>query len=201
VSREHVAGIILAAGRSRRMGYPKALLPVGQTTFVGRLVSVAREAGLAPVRIVVGDAATAVAVSYPLLAPLLVRNDAPDLGQLHSLRLGLRAVGPECRAAVVFPVDHPLVAVSTVAALVAAHRGGRGVIVLPVHSGRRGHPVLFGREVFGELGDGPLEGGARRIVRADPGRVVEIPVDDPGIITDIDTPEEYRAAVGYERPD
>lgn len=201
MSNGGIAGIILAAGRSQRMGYPKPLLRVGDTTFVGRLASVAREAGLAPVRIVVGDAATAVAMAHPQLAPLLVRNDAPELGQLHSLRLGLRAIGMSCRAVVVFPVDHPLVATDTVATLLAAHRGGRGAIVVPVRAGRRGHPVLFGCEVFGELIRGPLEEGARRVVRAEPGRVAEVAVDDPGIITNIDTPEEYRAAVGDERAD
>jgi len=194
-----VAGIILAAGRSQRMGRSKALLPLSGRSFLATLVGLARGAGLRPVRVVVAADDPGVAAAHPELVELLVENDRQDLGQLHSLRLGLGAVGAAPDAAVVFLVDHPLVAPETVHALIEAHRARGAAIVIPVHGGRRGHPVLFARAVFAELLDGPLEGGARRVVRADATRVEELEVGDAGILGDVDTPGDYRALVGDER--
>ncbi len=194
-----VAAVVLTAGRSARMGRPKALLPVGRETFLERVVGVAAAAGLDPVRVVVGPHGKAIAAALPALGPLLVPNPDTELGQLHSLRLGLHALPAGVDAAVMFLVDHPLVRPDTVRTLVAAFRSGGRPVVVPVHGDRRGHPVLFGRAVFAELLEGPLEGGARRVVRADPSRVEEVAVDDSGILADVDTPEQYEELIRHDR--
>ena len=95
------------------------------------------------------------------------------------------------KAALVWHVDRPHVAVATLAKLIDRFRQGGAAIVLPTLSGQRGHPVMFGREVFDELIETPDEEGARAVVRADPSRVALVPVDDPAVLEDIDTPEAY----------
>jgi CTP:molybdopterin cytidylyltransferase MocA len=191
-----IAGVILAAGESRRMGSPKALLPIGGETFARRAVRVAREAGLEPVRLVVGSALPDLAAAHPELVPLLVTNPHPEQGQLASLRVGLASLPPEVDAAVVHLVDHPLVTAETVRALLRARRATAAAIVVPVAGGRRGHPVLFGREIFAELETCPLDLGARAVVAGRPERVLEVEVNDGGIHVDVDSPADYATMSG-----
>lgn len=192
-----IAGVILAAGESRRMGAPKALLPIGGETFVGRIVRTARLAGLAPLRIVAASALPAIAQTHFELEPLLVPNPHPELGQLASLRRGIASLAAEVDAAVVLLVDHPLVSADTIRAFLRARRAAGGAIVVPVSAGRRGHPVLFGREVFAELAASPLQLGARAVVARQPERVIEVEVDDPGIHADVDSPSDYATMIGH----
>lgn len=187
-----MAGVILAAGSSKRMGSPKALLRVFGESFVARLVRVARAAGAEPIRIVVGQHHREIRAAHPEFASLLVHNSEPELGQLHSLRLGLASLADESAAALVFLVDAPLVLPATVRAVVEEFLRESASIVVPVCVGRRGHPVLFAREVFPELFEARLADGARAVVRGRPERVREVAVVDQGILTDVDTPEEYR---------
>jgi len=188
-----VAGVILAAGRSQRMGRTKALLPLAGRTFLASIVGLARSAGLRPLRVVVGGGdENGIVEAHPELGE-------QDLGQLHSLRLALRTLDPTPDAVVVFLVDHPLVRLDTVRSLIDEHRASRRPIVIPSHRGRRGHPVLFAREVFPELLDGPLEGGARRVVRRDAARVAVVEVADAGVLADIDTPSDFQELVDDER--
>jgi molybdenum cofactor cytidylyltransferase len=98
----------------------------------------------------------------------------------------------------VWHVDRPHVAISTVQALLDRFRGGEEPIVVPSHEGRRGHPVIFGREVFEELLAAPEDQGARSVVRSDPSRLAVVPVDDPAVSEDIDTPEAYRSLLRRE---
>lgn len=192
-----VAGVILAGGASTRMGTPKALLAVGGETFLTRAVRTARAGGLDPLVVVTGPAHAEIVACHGELAPLLVRNPRPEEGQLSSLRVGLAALPPAVDAVVMLLVDHPLVQAETVRALLRARLARRTAIAVPVYARRRGHPVLFGREVFAELAAGPLEAGARAVVGADPARVVEVEVQDPGILTDVDTPAEYARMVTH----
>lgn len=195
-----MAGVILAAGDSTRMGSPKALLRVCGESFVARLVRVARQAGVEPLRVVAGRHHDEIRTAHPDLASLLVHNPDPGLGQLHSLRLGLASLGEEATAALVFLVDAPLVKPETVRAVMEAFVRRRAVIVVPVDGGRRGHPVLFAREVFAELFATALADGARSVVRACPERVHEVEVDDPGILMDVDTPDEYGRLLEHGEP-
>ncbi len=200
--RTTVGAVILAAGASERMGRPKALLPTGAEggeTFLERLVGVAERAGLEPVRVVAGEQLEEIAAAMPQLAKLLVRNPNPELGQLSSLRVGLRALPEGAEGAVVFLVDHPLVEESTVALLLERFRRSRRPIVIPSYEGRRGHPVLFGRAVFAEFFAAPLQEGARFVVRGRPELVDTVEVDDPGVLADIDTPEQYEKMMEGDR--
>jgi molybdenum cofactor cytidylyltransferase len=115
---------------------------------------------------------------------------------LTSVQCGIRSLPRGTRGFLIWPVDHPLVAVKTVDSLLGELSGGDPAVVLPVHHGRRGHPVLFAAALALELMEAPASEGARAVVRAHRRDRVEVPVDDPGVITDIDTPEAYAAAFG-----
>ena len=196
-----VAGLILAAGRSTRMGRPKALLTQVFTrrTFVAHLISASHEAGLTTV-FVIGQAANVeLAAEVDRVGATLLVNDTPERGQLSSILVGLDAAERlDASAILVMPVDVPLVSSTVIAQIVAAANRSDARIVRATHAGRHGHPVLFKRSVFDEVRSADPSIGARGVVRADPARVLDVEVNDPGVTLDIDTPEDYRRAFGVE---
>lgn len=183
------------------MGTVKALLDAGGMTFVGRLVQTLAGAGCDPVVVVAPARTGGVADEAARTGARLAVNPGGAGGQIGSLRAGLLwlAQGEDPPAAVVFtPVDNPAVAPATVEALIAAWRADRAArsarvaIVLPRSGNRRGHPVLADMRIAHEFHEPGLPEGARTVVRRDPGRVVEVEVEDPGAVEDIDTPARYR---------
>ena len=186
------------------MGSPKALLadPDG-VPFIVRIVSSMREAGLTHVVVVTGkhhDAIVEVLAHSPERdAARIIRNPDPARGQLSSLWTAMDACATDAEALVMTLVDVPMLSPATIAHVLEAWRRTRAPIVRPAYGNRRGHPVIFDRTVFDELRRAPLELGARAVVSAHYHEVVNVPVDDPGCIVDIDTPDEYRRAVGSDQ--
>lgn len=179
-----IGAVVLAAGASTRMGAPKAALTVhAGTSFVETILTTLRVAGVGAVRVVAAPGA------FPAADPVV--NPDPARGMLSSVQCGLRALPGDCEAILLWPVDHPLVTPSTVGAMVAAFRAGDPPVVVPTFGGRRGHPVLFARRVVPELFSADPALGARAVVHAHPDRL-ELLVADPGVIQDVDTPEDYR---------
>lgn len=184
---------MLAAGLSRRMGRTKALLPYAGSTFLRTICERFREAGVADLWVVLGPDSRGAASEVPAEVPRarILDNPAPERGPLSSLRLVLAALPVETPWLMMALVDHPAVRGDTLRALAGAAAPDR--IVLPTCGGRRGHPVVFGREVFAELRAAPDAEGARAVVRRDPRRVIEVKVEDPGILRDVDTPADFEA--------
>lgn len=196
-----LAGVMLAAGASQRMGQPKAGLRFEGKTFFARVLEGLTAASLDPIVVVVG--AHRAAVTPGLLSLYTIVNRDPSRGQLSSLKLALRYLstpGGSATGVVVALVDHPLVAGSTVAALVQAAQAADQPIIVPSYRGRRGHPVVFMRDVWDELLATPDGLGARAVVRRDPRRVCDVPVDDPGILVDVDTPADMEALATRTAP-
>lgn len=190
-----VAGVVLAAGRSTRMGRPKALLDANGTTFVNRLASALADGGCEPVLVALSRPDGPVAREVALGPGRPVVNPSGAGGQIGSLRVALNHLRtlPEPPGAVAFtPVDNPFVASATVRRLVQAWRRTGIAIVMPRFGAERGHPVLVGMETAGEFFEAGLAEGARDVVRRDPGRVLEVAVADPGVVDDLDTPAGYR---------
>ena len=193
-----IAGIVLAAGRSQRMGRPKALLEIEGVSFLARAIGTLRAGGCDDVVAVIPPDDAGLEVEAAAAGARVARTGEDRGEQIDSLRAGLRALGQDVEAAVVQPVDHPLVEGETVRALIAAFRARRAPIVVPVHEGRHGHPVLFAAAVFPELLTGPAPEGARSVVHAHEDELEEVPVRDRGVVADLDTPEAYRRHVGDE---
>jgi CTP:molybdopterin cytidylyltransferase MocA len=131
---------------------------------------------------------------------VLIVNPSPDEGQLSSLQLGLRAAAvfdPNSEAALVLPVDVPLVSAATVRALAERWRESRAPVVRPVsRDGRHGHPVIFSAALFGILLCADPSVGAKAIVHAHVSAVGDVLTDDEGAFLDIDTVEDYTRAFG-----
>jgi len=191
-----VAGIVLAAGRSSRMGRSKALLDAGGEPFIARAVTALRVGGCSPVIAVVPAAAEQEACAAEAAGAVVARNPDPGSEQADSLRLALRMLPGDVIGVLVLPVDHPLVRAASVAELIRAFAERRPPVVRPVLAGRPGHPTLFDRAVLDRGLAGPLPEGARSLVASLGGAVLDLPVEDPGIVADIDTPEEYRRHFG-----
>ena len=195
-----IPAIVLAAGKSSRMGRPKALLPIGASgeTFLTRILHVLRDGGLQRAFVVIGAEADAVRATLPRDDDFLriVENRDYELGQLSSLLAGLTAVEDEddgVLAALVTLVDLPLISASTVRAVLEAHDKSPGApIVRPRRGNRHGHPAIFHRRLFGELRSADPSTGAKPVVRAHAAEEVNVDVADDGAFTDIDTPEDYE---------
>ena len=195
-----IPAIVLAAGKSSRMGRPKALLPIGSSgdTFLTRILSVLRDGGLQRAFVVIGAEAAAVRATLPRDDGFLRMVENPDyeLGQLSSLLRGLTAVEDEndaVLAALVTLVDLPLISASTVGAVIEAYDKSPGApIVRPRRGHRYGHPVIFDRRLFGELRSADPSTGAKPVVHAHAADEVNVEIADDGAFTDIDTPEDYE---------
>ncbi len=193
-----LAGVVLAAGRSARMGSPKALLDFLDLPFAVRILE-ALEALEVKTRVVVlGPDAPRI---QPVLAGhdcMIVENLEPEAGPIASLRVALRALQPlQPSAALVWPVDLPHVRVTTVERLLETHRRTDAPAVVPTFGERRGHPVIWGSALFGELLESPAatREGARAVLHRHEKDVVSVPVDDPAVIDELNTPEDYERLV------
>ena len=180
--RAPVAVVIVGAGAGTRFGGPKAeaVLDDGRR-FLDAIVDTAKLAGLAPI----------VAVLPPgIVAPDGVRvavNLNPKSEQIMSARVGLmQLTNASVSSALLWPVDHPFVALESVLAIIDRAQRTGAQIVIPTFNGRRGHPGWFHREIWRELMTVP-DGGARAVIRADASRVAEVAVEDRGVVRDIDT--------------
>jgi CTP:molybdopterin cytidylyltransferase MocA len=191
MSASPLGAIVLAAGASSRMGRPKALLPLdGGATFVERIHRTLLDAGLAPIVVVARpELEAAVRTLLPPTA-LVAVNESPERGQLSSLLVGLEALGRPA-AALVTLVDLPLVRVETVSALIAAWARSGAPLVRPVTLGRRGHPIIVGGPVIAALAKADPHTGAKPIVHAFAAEALDVAVDDPGTLDDVDTPQDY----------
>jgi len=191
-----IPAIVLAAGRSARMGRAKALLPIaGGETFLSRVIKTLIEGGVDDVVVVLGyepEPIVADLASRGLAARYIV-NENFDAGQLSSLVTGLRVIDrPGIEAALVTLVDVPLVRSATVRAVVDRYRRARPPIVRPVCGDRHGHPLLIDRGLFGALRSADPSVGAKEIVRAHASKAGDVEVNDEGAFRDVDCPEEYE---------
>lgn len=181
--------IVLSAGASTRMGQPKALLlDASGRTFLQAIVDAARAGGCAGVLVVLGPPhGDAIRSALPGgVVPAV--NDEPERGMLSSVQTGLLALPETVTAAIVWPVDIPLVRPETVRAILDAHMHN---IVVPTHNNRGGHPLRLPRRLFGEVLALAPERGLKQLLETHAGEVERLAVADRGVLVDFDTPEEY----------
>jgi molybdenum cofactor cytidylyltransferase len=191
-----IPAIVLAAGKSSRMGRSKAALPLaGGDTFVTRIVRTLKAASVEDVVVVVGHDANAVVDAFAAsdLEARFVENPDYEQGQLSSLLAGLRVVDrPGVVAALVTLVDVPLVSAATVRAVLERYQATRAPIVRPVRGSQHGHPVLIDRRLFDAVRRADPAAGAKAVIRANVSPAGDVAVEDDGAFADADTPEDYE---------
>lgn len=183
--------IVLAAGASTRMGHPKALTDIGGETALERIARAAEAAGLAAPIVVLADAYDAVRERVLPKAPhlRLVKNHAPGEGRTGSLHVGLNACSAQ--RVLVLPVDHPVVTADTLRLL--ASRTEEWVV--PIKDGRGGHPLSLGPMATAAILSAPPHMPLRDVPAAVGLTQTRVPVDDPGIHMNLDTPADVRRAL------
>ena len=195
-----IIAVVLSAGESSRMGRPKALLPIEGQRFIERIIRVIGKSRVGRTIVVLGHHVDQLRGQIEHLPVEVVINPDYHKGQLSSLHTAIRHIEKDdrCDAMLVHLVDHPFIDVALVDALIERFYETKKLIVLPRYRGKRGHPVIFSRELFQELLDAALDQGAKAVVNAHRQETLEIEWQDEGITLDIDTPELYRQHVRGE---
>lgn len=186
---ERVAGIILAAGGSQRMGRPKQLLPWRGRPLVKHVVESALQAGLDPITVVTGDAADQVEKVLDGMPVGLVYNPDWASGQSTSLRSGLKTLPSNVGAAIFLLADQPQIPPALLTALIEAHSTSLAPIVAPLVDGQRGNPVLFDRMTFSELSAVQGDMGGRALFSRYP--IAWVPWHDARVLLDVDVEGDY----------
>lgn len=191
-----LAAVILSAGASSRMGRPKALLPFREGTFLEHLIEITSDPRIGVKRVVLGSGAEVIRTIAKLKPSMVVLNAEWEKGQLSSIRAGLLSLKEiEIDGIILCPIDHPLVSARLVAELVHRFYEDKKAIVLPTYNARRGHPVIFSKALFEELLSAPDDKGARAVVWAHAGDVLEVPTDEEGVILNINDPDMLQRAM------
>lgn len=195
-----IAAVVLSAGESSRMGWPKALLPIDGQTFIERIVAALKQGGLERIVVVLGFNTEEMRRQIEQLPVEIVVNPDYKQGQLSSLQTAIRYLESDtnCDGMLVHLVDHPYIDPQLVGVMVRQFSESKKLIVVPRHQGKRGHPVIFARALFAELLNAPMDQGAKAVVNAHRSETLEIDTEDVGITLDIDTPELYRRHVKGE---
>lgn len=181
------------------MGRSKALLPYGPggPSFLHRIIATMREGGVTDVLVIGRPDAPDVREAAVRAGARFVANERHAGGQLTSIVAAVNAVDrPGVRGLLVMPVDMPFARPASFAEVLRDFGGAPERIVRAVHGVRHGHPVIFGRAFFDPLRHADPAVGAKAILRAHPGAVRDVEVDDPGVLRDVDSQDDYVAAFG-----
>lgn len=188
-----VVAVVLAAGSSARMGRPKPLVRLAGTPLLAHALQSLRGSTVRDIVVVLGSSAEEVRRDVPLEGTRVIVNERYSDGMSSSIRAGLEAAPDRAEAFLIVLGDQPLVSSATIDALVRRRRVEHARIVVPSFRGTRGNPVLFDRSLAPEIEDVRGDVGCRSVVADHASEVVEVPVEDPGILLDVDTPGDLEA--------
>ena len=188
-----LAAAILAAGESRRMGQPKALLPYRGRTFLDHLLDVTRHPRIGLQRVVLGAHPEDIFAKVELDYSAVVINPEWQKGQLSSIQAAVRSLpGSKTEGLLVCPVDQPLISAALVALLIEMFDSSGKPIALPTYHGKRGHPVIFRSSLYPELLAAPAEIGARAVVWAHAANLREVPTEEEGVVLNLNDPGTFK---------
>jgi molybdenum cofactor cytidylyltransferase len=196
-----IAGVILSAGASSRMGTPKALLQFHGETFLDRLIRLFSEAGVAPI-VVLGHHAEQIRAGIQRsVEATFVMNPDPERGMLSSLQCALAAIPEKTEAVMFLPVDHPNLEADTLRKLIAKFNSDQPPVTVPTFQDKHGHPVLISRAPIAELLALPSTAQASDVIHRYRSQTAYIAVDDAAVTTDIDDPATYAALLSNQQPE
>lgn len=191
-----VAAVVLAAGRSSRMGTSKPLLPFGDTFVLAHVVETLRAGGIDDIAVVVGHGADRLAPIVADLGVEVVVNPNYDRGMFSSIRAGIASLPPKIAGALLLPVDVPLVRAATFAEIAAAGVASGATVLHPTFRGERGHPPFLARALFREILAFDGEGGLAALLDRRAEAAAEVAVFDRGILHDMDHPADHLRLSG-----
>lgn len=183
-------GLILAAGESKRIGTPKALLKINSEIFVERIANVLQGSGIQDIVVVAGAHYNEIASSLKNIK--VIFNAQYEFGQFSSLQTGLRAIPKETEFVIVWPVDLPLIHKETVSILL---KNAKNPITVPVYHGKKGHPVIYSTETIKKILSMEPTHTGKDLFEYFKNRITLITVEDPAVLIDIDTLEDYEKYV------
>lgn len=186
--------MILAAGSSRRMGNQKLLLPFGHSTIIGTVVDNVLQSYIDQVMVVLGAYQAEVRHALKERPVHFCHNTEHEQGMLSSVKCGIRALPADAITALIYLGDQPGIPPSVTNSVIQAYSGELFGIVIPVYNHRRGHPLLVDMKYRERIEQLDLEEGLRALRHHFPEDVLEVDVDEPGILVDIDTPADYKKA-------
>ena len=187
-----IVAIILSAGASTRMGSPKALLKIGEKTFLQNIVDELPAADVSDIIIILGADYENIQSTLSWFDGNVVINNDWQQGQLSSLIAGINFIEKNnVDGIIVCPVDHPIISAKLISEMVSAFYTSKKKIILPTHNKQRGHPIIFSKELFEEIKNAPVEIGAKSVVKKFPEEVYEIETNESGILINIDTENNY----------
>ena len=193
--QERIAAVVLAAGRSSRMGRPKMALPWGDTTVIGQVVRTILAAEIETIIVVTGASQQAVSEALRGFTISLVHNPAYQSGEmLSSIQTGLTALSPEVVAALVFLGDQPLVQPEVIRSICSDYSSSPKEIIIPSYQGRRWHPLLIDRALWPAVLALRHPATLRDFINSHPERIAYTPVQTDSVLRDLDTPDDYRTA-------
>ncbi len=197
---KRVAGIILAAGMSTRMGATKQLLMFHGKPLLENVVANARAAGfLSPLIIVLGHHASEIRQKIAFEDVRVVIAKEYHTGQSASLKAGLSAIPESCDGVLFLLGDQPFITAGIIGKIVAAFNRSAADIIIPTYGGKRGNPVLIARSLFPQLFSISGDVGARCLFNSNPDRVMEIKMEDEKACLDIDTWETYQYSLSWSK--
>ena len=187
--------IILAAGRSAHMEELKPMLRMGQTTMIQREIDTIRQAGISPIVVVTGYQADVLERHISHRGAVCIRNKRYETSQMYgSICMGLRHIQKKADRVLLFPADVPMITADTIEKMAQAP----GSMAVPVCQGKKGHPVMLSKEVFGHILTYRGGKGLRGAMDAWGEGVREIAVEDPGVLLDTNTKMDYESLLAYE---
>ncbi|HSU61513.1 MAG TPA: molybdenum cofactor cytidylyltransferase [Bryobacteraceae bacterium] len=192
--RSGVSAIVLAAGTSTRMGTLKQLLTLRGKPLLQHVLDNLRGAQVDEIVLVLGSAADQIQRQISFDSVQVAINEAYRDGMGSSLRTGIGCVASKTEAVIIVLGDQPFVRTETINRLISEYREKKPQIVIPVYGGSRGNPVLIDRSIFPELMELSGDTGCRAVFEKYPNSILRVAVDDPGVLFDLDTPDDFEKA-------
>lgn len=187
--------IVLAAGRSQRMGTPKLLLPFAGSTVIARVADAYLGTPVDQILVVVRPFDRAIRHALSNRQVLFVENPDAAGDMLGSLRCGLRTLPSNTETILVSPADQPSLEADSIRRILTAFRERNANLLVPVHKGHRGHPLVFATRYRNELLTSYDGIGLRGLLETHSGELIEWPAEDASVLEDLDTPSDYRQSL------